>query len=138
MTLNEYAAKKRLELFEDLRAGREPSEGVFDASVLKEARTKSPPQIGATRYQPEAIIVEFIYPDPDSSATVLSVRLESPERIVFLPVPEWVVETIWQGEIDGSFQFESDARKLLEGFQSQLDPEANARWFLPRAATRRE
>jgi hypothetical protein len=138
MTLNEFASKKRLALFENLRAGRDPGEGVFDPELLREARTKSAPQLGATRYEPDAIVIEFIYPDPDSSATVLSVRLESPERIVFLPVPSWVVETIWQGEIDGSFQFERDARRLVEAFQAELDPEANANWFLPRAAKRRE
>lgn len=138
MTLNEYAAQKRLALFDDLSAGREPSEGSFDSALLREAKTKSAPQLGATRYEPQAIIVEFIYPDPDSAATVVPVRLESPQRIVFLPVPSWVVETIWQGEIDGSFQFEEDASRLLEEYRADLDPGANAKWFLPRPPTRRE
>lgn len=138
MTLNEFAAAKRLALFDDLRAGRDPGEGTFDAELLREARTKSAPQLGATRYEPQAIVLEFIYPDPDSSATVVSVRIESPDRIVFLPVPAWVVETIWQGEIDGSFQFERDARSLVETFQGELAPDANAKWFEPRPATRRE
>jgi len=138
MTLNEVAARKRLALFEDLRAGRDPCEGTFDPDLLREARTKGAPQLGATRYEPQAILIEFIYPDADSSATVLVVRIEVPERIVFLPVPAWVIETIWKGEIDGSFQFERDARRMVEEFQAELDPETNPKWFRPRSKMRRD
>jgi hypothetical protein len=138
MTLNAYAAEKRLRIFEDLQQGQPPREGEYSDQTLQEGRVKGKPQMGSTRYEPHAIIVEFIYPDPKSSATVLSVRLPSPERIVFLPVPEWVIESIWQGEIDGSYQFESDARSMLKKFEAELGEEENQPWFGPRQAKRRE
>lgn len=138
MTLNAYAAERRLSILAELREGRRPSEGSYDEQVLADARVKGPPQLGTTRFEPDAIIVEFIYPDPASSATVLPVRLAAPERIVFLPVPEWVVESIWQGDVDGTYHFESEARRLLAEFENELEPARNAKWFLPRQAKRRE
>lgn len=139
MPLNTYVAEKRLALFEELKRGASPSEGEFDATLLAEGRMKAAqPQMGTTRYEPNAIVIEFIFPDARSSATVFPVRLTPPERIVFLPVPEWVIESIWQGDIDGSYHFESDARALLATFEKGLEPEANAPWFGPRAAKRRE
>ncbi len=138
MTLNEYAAKKRLALYEDLLAGREPSEGAFSNELLADGRVKGPPQMGTTRYEPNAIICEFIYPDARTSATVLSVRLESPERIVFMPVPSWVVENIWQGDIAGTHHFESESARLMLELERDLTPDGNLHWFDKQAAKRRE
>jgi hypothetical protein len=121
-----------------LKQGLPPSQGEFNDAVWKDGKVKGHPQMGTTRYEPNAIIFEFIYPDPQTTATVLSVHLKSPERIVFLPVPEWVVETIWQGEIDGTFHFESEALGLVAAFQSELTEEGNLKWFGPRQAKRRE
>lgn len=137
MTLNQYAAEKRLSIFEELKQGLEPSEGEFDLHTLNEGRVKGLPQVGTTRYEPHAIQLEFIYPDAQSAATVFTVHLIPPERIVFLPVPSWVVESIWQGEIDGSFQFESEANRLLEQFRESLEPLPNSLLFGPKQATRR-
>lgn len=134
MTLPQYVAEKRLAIFEALKAGFEPPEGQFDPETLKEARSKGQPQMGSTIFHPDRIVVEFIYPDPQRAATVLSVTLPSPERIVFMPVPEWVVESIWQGEIDGSYHFESDARELLERFAMLLNSDKNAELFAGRSA----
>ncbi|MCW5941370.1 MAG: hypothetical protein KIS66_04010 [Fimbriimonadaceae bacterium] len=137
MTLNSYAAAARLRVFERLRQGLPPEEGEWDERARQEAKVKGEPQMGATRYEPRAMRFEFVYPDPQSNATVLTVTLASPERIVFLPVPRWVVETIWQGEIDGSFQFESDAERMLEEFRALLTPENNSALFGPKAPTGR-
>ena len=38
-------------------------------------------------------------------------------------------ESIWQGEVSGSYHFESEARRLLENFKSGLEPEPNAQTF---------
>jgi hypothetical protein len=138
MSLNQYAAARRLAIFEDLRAGLEPRDGRFDAAVLKEARAKGSPQMGTTLYSPTEIAFEFIYPDPVSTATILTVHLDVPERIVFLPVPSWVVENIWQGDISGTYQFESDALSMLEDFRGELTPEGNLKWFGKQPAKRRE
>ena len=138
MTLNAFAASARLEIFEDLKSGQPPRQGEYNADSLKEGRVKGAPQLGSTHYEPHAVVVEFIFPDSKSSSTVLSVRLPTSERIVFLPVPEWVVESIWQGEIDGTYQFESDANRMVSAFSEGLEEPANAKWFGPRAAKRRE
>ena len=138
MTLNEYAAGLRRRIFEELSAGREPSVGRFDAAVLSDARAKGAPQVGATRYLPTAIVFEFAYPERAGSTIILSVEVDAPERIVFLPVPEGVVESIWQGDVDGSHQFESQARDMVDRFSAGLSPEANLVWFGPRSPKRRE
>ena len=129
MTLSEFAAEKRSRTFEALLSGLPPPEGEFSDSIFKEGKDKSQPQMGATRYEPDAVVFEFIYPDPLGAPSLLSVRLEAPERIVFMPIPPWVVESIWQGEVAGSYHFESEARKLLEDFMKGLEPEPNAQSF---------
>jgi hypothetical protein len=138
MSLNAYAAQKRLAIFEQLKQGLPPGEGDYDEDLLREGKVKGDPQMGATQFRPDALIFEFIYPDPATSATILSVRLPAPERIVFMPVPGWVVENIWQGDVDGTYQFESDAQRLVAEFSEQLSEEANAEWFGPRQPKRRE
>jgi hypothetical protein len=137
MTLNQYAAEHRLAIFDELKRGLPPSQGEFDRPTFEAGKVKGQPQMGTTRYEPQMILVEFIYPDPLGAATVLTVRLPSPERIVFLPVPSWVVESIWQGEIDGTFHFESEAMRLLEELRQSLEPVPNSLLFGPKQATRR-
>lgn len=112
--------------------------GDFDADLLKEARTKGVPQVGTTRYTPDAIWCEFIFSDPSSTAVIVTVRVPAPQRIVFLPVPSWVIETIWQGDVDGSYHFESDARQHLAELDRELEPELNEKWFGPRPPKHRE
>ncbi|HEY0867659.1 MAG TPA: hypothetical protein VGE01_09775 [Fimbriimonas sp.] len=129
MRLNQYVAERRLAILEDLKAGHPPREGHFDETMLIESRTKGAPQMGSTHYEPESIHLEFIFPDPLGAPLILCVALEAPERIVFLPVPEWVLDNIWQGEIDGSHQFESDAFEMVRRFQEELEPERNRRLF---------
>jgi hypothetical protein len=138
MNLNAYAAEKRLAIFEGLKQGLPPCEGEYDESVFKEGKVKGQPQMSTTRYEPHALTFEFIYPDSNSSASVLSVKIPSPERIVFMPVPDWVVETIWQGEIDGSYHFESEANQLLGRLKNEMGAEDNLKWFGKRQAKRRE
>ncbi len=137
MNLNEFAAYTRLKILEDLQAGRQPS-GTFSEERLREARAKGKPQMGTTRFEPDAIQFEFIYPDPQGSPIIVTVSITPPERIVFMPVPAWVVESIWQGEISGSAHFESDARRMLASFQALLEPETNAALFGERAKVGRD
>ncbi len=94
--------------------------------------------MGITKYEPGAAHLEFIFPDTSSTSTVFSVRISVPERIVYLPVPEWVIEDIWQGGISGAYHFESDARDLVLRLQEDLAPENNVEWFSPQQAKRRE
>jgi hypothetical protein len=136
--LNQWIAQIKRRIFDDLAQGRDPSEGEFDAASLKEARTKGSPQLGATVLAPDRVEIQFVFPDPNSAASVVSVTLVPPERIVFLPVPSWVVENIWQGSVDGSAVFESEARILVEALMREIEPEANLKHFGPKQASRRE
>lgn len=137
MKLNEFVATTRRVLFEQLKAGLEPQVGTWDATLLADAKSKGTPQVGTTRYEPDAVVFEFVYPD-SASTVVLAVRVASPHRIVLLPVPAWVVEQIWQGEIDGSYHFEPDALQLVAEFTQALNPEENAKRFGPKQPLRRE
>lgn len=138
MTLNAFVTEKKKLIFEELSAGHAPHEGSYSEEVLKEGLVKGKPQMGTTRFEPDCVILEFIYPDREGSTAVLSVRLDAPERILFMPVPAWVVESIWQGEIDGSYRFETEAATLLAEYAKMLEAEDNTEWFQPRQATRRE
>lgn len=138
MTLNEYSAKKRREILDDLLAGRDPREGAWDAVLLAEAKMKSRPQLGPLVFFPQHFDMQFLYSDPQGGSLVLTVRLESPHRIVQMPVPAWVVENVWQGDISGSFHFEPDAYALLDAFKAELQPEANVKHFEARTRTTRE
>ena len=137
MSLSTYASELRIRILADLKAGKAPSEGEYSDAILREAQGKGLPQMGATRFEPHAILTEFIYPDPKSASVVLTVKVPTPDRIVFMPVPSWVVESIWQGEIDGSFHFETDARKMLADFEAKLTPLENPELFGPKAPTKR-
>jgi len=137
MNLGECTADLRLQILADLKAGKSPRQGEYSESVLREARSKGQPQMGSTHFEPTSIVLEFIFPDPHSSSVVLAIRVQAPERIVFLPVPSWVVESIWEGQIDGSFQFESDAYRMLEDLAKVLTPENNPAMFGPKAPTKR-
>lgn len=138
MTLNQFAAERRLAILDRLVNGLEPQDGLFDPSVFLDAQSKGTPQMGTTRYLPDEIAFEFIYTGPQNIASILTVITPSPERIVYLPVPSWVVENVWQGEVAGAFHFESDAYRLLREFEAELTSASNRKWFDKQAAKRRE
>jgi len=138
MPLNSFVAMKRQAIFEALLAGQAPAEGDYDETALAEGRAKGRPQMGTTRFKPRQILLEFIFSAPEEPATVLTVAIPAPERIVFLPVPPWVVESIWQGDVDGSYHFETDAERLVQEYRAELSAAANAVWFGPQPPKRRE
>lgn len=127
--MNEFASKFRLEIYDDLRQGKAPRAGTFDSAVLAEALTKGSPQMGPTRYRPNSVVTEFIFPDSAGGSVVLAVSVETPEPIVYLPVPSWVVESIWQGHIEGSYHFRSQAERLLQELTASLEPGQNEALF---------
>lgn len=126
MTLNEYATAHRMAIFEELKRGVAPSEGAFDEAVLREATIRGAgPQLGSLRYEPDRIHFEYIYPAKGSSALLFRVSIDPPERIVYLAVPTWVIQSVWEGEVLGSYHFESDADRLLQAFAAGLVSESN-------------
>lgn len=138
MTLTEFAAAKKREIYDDMMQGRSPQQGRFDEAAFAELVAKGRPQMGSTSFEPETVRIEFIFPQSDGSAEILAVELDAPERIVFMPVPAWVVEAIWQGSIDGSYHFESDAKQLLKKMSELLEPLSNKKLFGRQQPQRRE
>ncbi|MBL8067905.1 MAG: hypothetical protein JNM28_05610 [Armatimonadetes bacterium] len=128
LRLAPYAAQLKREIFDALRAGSPPPLGEFDEDVWRAAHAKAEPQMGTTVFAPDRMVFEFIYQSPDGT-TVLPVAIQAPERIVYLPVPEWVVENVWQGEVLGCFAFESEADAHVEQLRRQLSPEGNRPLF---------
>lgn len=129
MSLYEFAAEKKRAIYADLLAGKDPSQGTFDPEVLAEGRRKGDPQIGSEIYSQNEIELQFIFPEAGNSATILSVTIPSPERIVYLTVPKWVVISVWQGEVYGTYAFESDAKRMVQEFLDTLDPQTNPNHF---------
>jgi hypothetical protein len=138
MTLNEYVARTKREVFDDIVEGRQPSTGLCDLALLDGLRAKAAPQMGTTVFAPDSLTFEFIFSLSDGQTEVFQVKVSAPERIVYLPVPEWVVESVWQGEVAGSFHFESDARVLVDKFQGETTPDGNTKWFQKQLPKRRE
>jgi len=127
--LQDFVSDARRRVFDDLLQGVPPSLGSVDLDAFAKARDRGKPQLGTTRFGQQEVRLEFIYPDSRSAAILLEVRIPTAERVVFLPVPGWVVEQIWQGEITGSYAFESDAKTMLEAFSQSLTSDANLRYF---------
>lgn len=94
--------------------------------------------MGTVTFSPATITLEFLFPEQSSVPTIMPVTIRVSERIVFMPVPDWVVESIWQGDIDGSYHFEQDARDLLAKFEQELTDSGNEKWFGKQLAKRRE
>lgn len=120
VTLNEWAGNKKRELQESLIRGQAPNEGTYEEATFRAAIVKGPPQIGSTTFEPNLVHFEFVFSTHNEAATVLRVSIIPPQRIVFMPVPEWVIENIWQGEVLGSYHFESDAEHLIEQLRSEV------------------
>jgi hypothetical protein len=137
MQLSEFVSTKRREVFEALSAGKSPPIGEFDEGVFRSARDRGKPQMGPVTYQPEQIVFDFIYPGGSQAALVLTVRVKAPERIVYMAVPTWVVEQIWQGDVQGSYHFAEEAKRLLSDYSSSLEPESNADAFGPAPSFKR-
>jgi len=138
MKLNAWLAKAQRTILEDVLESREPSLGEFDPNLLNEARVIGNPQLGTVQYFPQSVTVEVVFSKPGVTALILPVALAAPERIVLLPVPDWVIESIWQGEITRSYHFESDALAMVQDFTQLLEIERNSAIFEPQRAKRRE
>jgi hypothetical protein len=132
MTLREFAVERQRSIFEALQHGLQPPTGIFDEETLRECLRRKQVQTGTTRYRPDRLLFEFIFHEPSLGPAVLTVAVETPEPLVYMPVPEWVVEDVWQGEVTGSFRFESEARLLLQAFSESIFSEANRAYFADR------
>ncbi|MCS6918940.1 MAG: hypothetical protein NZM28_04150, partial [Fimbriimonadales bacterium] len=129
MTLREFVRDQIQAIFDALKAGGAPPVGEYDPAQLKECQRRASPQVGATNFQPDAVLLEFIYQDASLGPAVLSVRVPAPEPIVYMPVPDWVIEDVWQGDVTGSFRFASEAERLIAAFREQVFTDKNRAFF---------
>jgi hypothetical protein len=136
--LSVFAAGQKRDIFDALRRGEMPPVGHFDEEIWRLGKEKAEVQMGTTLFLPGKITYEYIYQDPNGAHLVLSVVVDPPERIVFMPVPKWVVENIWQGEVNGSFVFASEARVLMEELEVSLSAERNLLLFAPPGPKRKD
>jgi hypothetical protein len=137
MTLAEFVAHLRRQVLDALTSGSELAGFNFDPDRLKEGKRKGPPQAGAVRFTPTEVRLEFLFTAPGSAATVLEVSVAAPERIVWMPVPDWVIENIWEGEVIGSFAFESEALQRVNAYIAKLAQGINETDFGQTSKTRR-
>jgi len=133
MTLKEWISEHKRKLFDEIHGGAEPSIGEYDPEILAQCSALGKPQMGPAQVTPKSVTLEFIFSQQSGRSDIFSVKLVTPERVVYLPIPVWVTETIWQGEVSGSYHFESEARELYADFGRELEPERNERWFGPQA-----
>lgn len=129
MTLREFVREQIQQIYEALRQGQAPPIGEYDPATLKECMRRTTVQIGTTHYRPESVLLEFIFTEPSLGPAILTVRVPAPEPIVYMPVPDWVIEDVWQGEVTGSFRFASEAQILLKKLHNQIFSETNILYF---------
>jgi hypothetical protein len=55
-----------------------------------------------------------------------------------MPVPDWVQQDVWQGEVKGTFRLRSEAERLIEAFRQHVLERENPDYFEERPAPRRE
>jgi hypothetical protein len=137
MTLRQFVSEHQRIIFEALQRGLEPPIGAYDPDTFKECRRRTQVQTGTMRYRQDRLLFEFIYHEPSLGPAVLTVEVSTPEPLVYMPVPEWVIEDVWQGEVTGSFRFESEARQLLQNYSEPLFSEANLAFFADRQPPKR-
>ncbi len=129
MTLREFVREQIQQIYGALQQGQPPPVGEYEPATLKECMRRTTVQIGTTHYRPDSILLEFIFTEPSMGPAILTIRIPAPEPIVYMPVPDWVIEDVWQGEVTGSFRFASEAQLLLKKLQNQIFSEANLLYF---------
>ena len=87
MTLREFVREQVQAIFAALQAGSAPPIGEYDPAALRECLRRAQPQVGASRFTPDAVVLEFIFQDASLGPAVLSVRVPAPEPIVYMPCP---------------------------------------------------
>ncbi|MCS6949110.1 MAG: hypothetical protein NZ520_01480 [bacterium] len=139
MTLREFTNAARKQILEALQHKQPPPIGHFDRKAFEEAMQMREVQMGSAHYTPRSVVLEFVFwHDTPGAPLILSVEVETPEPVVFLPVPDWVQQDVWQGEVKGTFRLRSEAEQMLETFRRHVLEGENLHYFEERPAPRRE
>ncbi len=83
VTLSAFVSEKRTRIYAELKSGQKPSEGEYPPEVLKEALVKGEPQLGTTRFEPDAVVLEFHLPRPHDGHNRARSRENSRARAVY-------------------------------------------------------
>ncbi|MGQ9881576.1 MAG: hypothetical protein ACUVSV_12050 [Armatimonadota bacterium] len=139
MTLREFVNATRKQVLDALLHKQPPPIGHFDPKRFEEAVQMREVQMGGTRYTPHSVILEFVFlHDNPGAPLILCVEVDTPEPVVFMPVPEWVQEDVWQGEVKGTFRFRSEAEQLIGSFRHHVLECDNPHYFEERPTPRPE
>lgn len=139
MTLREFTNVTRKQILDALQHKLPPPIGHFDRRTFEDAVQMREVQMGCTRYTPHSVVLEFVFlHDTPGAPLILCVEVDAPEPVVFMPVPEWVQEDVWQGEVKGTFRLRSEAERMIESFRRQVLEEDNTHYFDQRPVPRRE
>lgn len=139
MTLREFTNVTRKQILQALQYKQAPPVGHFDRKTFEEAVQMREVQMGSARYTSHSVILEFIFlHDKPGAPLILCVEVDTPEPVVFMPVPEWVQEDVWQGEVKGTFRLRSEAEQLIEAFRRHVLESENPHYFEERPVPRRE
>lgn len=139
VTLREFTNATRKQILDALQRKQAPPIGHFDQKTFEEAMQMREVQMGSARYTPRSVVLEFIFlHDNPGAPLILCVEVDTPEPVVFMPVPDWVQQDVWQGEVKGTFRLRSEAERLMEAFRHHVLEEENLHYFEDRPAPRRE
>jgi len=139
MTLREFTNTTRRQILEALQHKQPPPVGRFDQKTYEEAMQMREMQMSSAHYTPHSVILEFLFwHDNPSAPLILCVEVDTPEPVVFMPVPDWVQQDVWQGEVKGTFRLRSEAEQLIEAFRHHVLECKNPDYFEERPAPRRE
>ncbi len=139
MTLREFTNTARVQILEALQRKQPPPIGHFDRKAFEEAMQMREVQMGSAHYTPRSVVLEFVFwHDAPGAPLIFSVEVDAPEPIVFLPVPDWVQQDVWQGEVKGTFRLRSEAERMIEAFRQHVLEGENLHYFEERPAPRRE
>lgn len=139
MTLREFTNASRKQILHALQHKQAPPFGHYDRKTFEEAVQMREVQMGSAHYTPHSVILEFIFlHDNPGAPLILSVEVDTPEPVVFMPVPDWVQQDVWQGEVKGTFRLRSEAGQMIEAFRQHTLEEQNLHYFEERPISRRE
>lgn len=128
MTLGQFIADCKIRLLAELESRVEPSFGTYDVHQWPGSSRVKQVQIGSATPFPHNVEFEFILTLEEGSE-VFTISVPAPERIVYMPVPEWVLISVWQGEVSGSYHFESDATRMTDRYVALLTSGTNESEF---------
>ena len=129
MRLNEFLAVEKRRAFEAVLTGSKPVGMRCDEGRLKALFEKGKPTMGTTVLNADQISFEFVFTLDDGQTEVLSIVLDPPERIVYMPVPEWVVENLLKNALENRPRSFASSRNAYRPASRSVDTKSSSRVY---------